>query len=148
MLPAGVYVQGHRDRVKSRLTRGRPVSETTAATRLSPSPANRPSAAALGSRLSPIAGRMTIGAKDAAYLCGPADAHQHAGSVRRTGQGEGDRAAGLALTIQIVALRKRTGGVSDGPTPRKQSCVRRRPGAIGVIQMSPRQSRDHESAED
>ena len=32
------------------------------------------------------------------------------------------------------------GGVSDGPAPRKQSCARRRPAAIGVIQMSPKRS--------
>ena len=29
------------------------------------------------------------------------------------------------------------GGVSDGPAARKQSCLRRQPAAIGVIQMSP-----------
>ena len=29
------------------------------------------------------------------------------------------------------------GGASDGPSPRKQSCARRRPAEIGVIQMSP-----------
>jgi hypothetical protein len=44
-------------------------------------------------------------AEDGAYSCSAAGVHHHAGPVRRSDQGEGDRAVGLALTIQIVAKR-------------------------------------------
>jgi hypothetical protein len=55
-----------------------------------------------------------------AYECSAASVHQLSAML---GSGEGDRAAGLALTIQIVALRKaRLCGTFKGRPARMQSC--------------------------
>ena len=47
-------------------------------------------------------------------------------------------ATGPAAERQPRHCASGLGGVSDAPAPRKQSCARRRPAAIGVIQMSPK----------
>jgi hypothetical protein len=62
----------------------------------------------------------------------------HGTSLRRLCTRPGRAAAGDCLRgIAQAALD----GVSDGPAPPKQSCARRRPAAIGVIQMSPTRCR-------
>ena len=48
------------------------------------------------------------------------------------------RAIGMAGLLLSWRCASGLGGVSDGPARRKQSCARRRPAAIRVIQMSPK----------
>ena len=54
--------------------------------------------------------------------------------------GRCSRPPGAARQLSAWHCASGLGSVSDSPTPRKQSCARRRPAAIGVIQMSPKQS--------
>ena len=65
--------------------------------------------------LSPIAGRTRPSPERACYLCSCRHRSAYTATVASAGVGERDRAAELALTIQIVAKHSRGAGAADEP---------------------------------